>query len=206
MSETLPALDAPNLGREVLFLGSLPMDVPGTTVNLACASSNRAITSGAEAILTGQCDVVLAGGAESLSNVPIRYSKGAQRRLLELNKAKTLPQRLLDLPARGNIVHHRKKIEWCAVIVAHQTRGNPRPGDLSAFGDVALIQRVQVDLTRRQRFGQSHTGFPIIRVGDRREVAEQEFIARVAGNVAICIVDVQISIIQASHHRADRRD
>jgi acetyl-CoA acyltransferase len=70
------------------------MDVPGTTVNLACASSNRAITSGAEAILTGQCDVVLAGGAESLSNVPIRYSKGAQRRLLELNTAKTLPQRV----------------------------------------------------------------------------------------------------------------
>lgn len=90
----VPALHAPNLGREVVFRASLPMTVPGTTVNLACASSNRAITSGAEAILGGQCDVVLAGGAESLSNVPIQYSKGASRRLMELGKAKTLGQKI----------------------------------------------------------------------------------------------------------------
>jgi acetyl-CoA acyltransferase len=90
----VPALDAPNLGREVIFLASLPMHIPGYTVNLACASANRALTAGAEAILTGQAEVVLTGGAESLSNVPIRYSKGAQRRLIELNKAKSLPQRL----------------------------------------------------------------------------------------------------------------
>ena len=58
----VPALHAPNLGREVVFRASLPMTIPGTTVNLACASSNRAITSGAEAILTGQTDVVLSRG------------------------------------------------------------------------------------------------------------------------------------------------
>ncbi len=90
----VPALHAPNLGREVVFRASLPMTIPGTTVNLACASSNRAITSGAEAILGGQLDVVLAGGAESLSNVPIQYSKGAARRLMEFSKAKSLGQRL----------------------------------------------------------------------------------------------------------------
>lgn len=88
------ALHAPNLGREVVFRVSLPRTIPGTTVNLACASSNRAITSGAEAILSGQCDVVLAGGAESLSNVPIQYSKGASRRLVELSKAKSIGQKL----------------------------------------------------------------------------------------------------------------
>jgi acetyl-CoA acyltransferase len=88
------SLHAPNLGREVVFRAGLPATVPGTTVNLACASSNRAITSGAEAILTGQCDVVLAGGAESLSNVPIQYSKGASRRLMEFDKAKNLGQRV----------------------------------------------------------------------------------------------------------------
>lgn len=88
------ALDAPNLGREVVFRASLPMSIPGTSVNLACASSNRAITSGAEAILSGECRVVLAGGAESLSNVPIQYSKGASRRLMEFSKARTVGQRL----------------------------------------------------------------------------------------------------------------
>jgi len=91
------ALYAPNLGREVVFRASLPMSIPGTSVNLACASSNRAITSGAEAILAGECDVVLAGGAESLSNVPIQYSPGASRRLMEFSKAKTVGQRLAVL-------------------------------------------------------------------------------------------------------------
>lgn len=90
----IPALHAPNLGREVVFRTSLPMDVPGTTVNLACASSNRAITFGAEAILTGEAEVVLAGGAESLSNVPIQFSRKASRVFMELNKAKSLPQRV----------------------------------------------------------------------------------------------------------------
>jgi acetyl-CoA acyltransferase len=93
----VPALHAPNLGREVVFRASLPHPIPGTTVNLACASSNRAITSGAEAILTGQCDVVLAGGAESLSNVPIQYPKSGARRLQELVKAKSLGRKLAVL-------------------------------------------------------------------------------------------------------------
>lgn len=89
----VPALHAPNLGREVVFRANLPMTIPGTTVSLACASSNRAITSGAEAILSGQCDVVLAGGAEALSNAPILVSKGASRRLMELSRTKTLGQK-----------------------------------------------------------------------------------------------------------------
>ncbi|HEV7671339.1 MAG TPA: acetyl-CoA C-acyltransferase FadI [Thermoanaerobaculia bacterium] len=90
----IPALHAPNLGREVVFRLSLPHDVVGTTVNLACASSNRAMTFGAEAILAGEAEVVLAGGAESLSNVPILFSKNASRMFMALSKAKTLPQKL----------------------------------------------------------------------------------------------------------------
>ncbi len=93
----VPALYAPNLGREVVFRASLPMTIPGTTVNLACASSNRSITSGAEAILTGQCDVVLTGGAESLSNVPIQYSTAATRILMQFSKAKTVGKKVAVL-------------------------------------------------------------------------------------------------------------
>ena len=90
----MPALNAPNLGREVVFRASLPDKIPGYSVSLACASSNRAITSAAEAILIGQADVALVGGAESLSNVPIRYSQQAAHRLMELSKAKTTGRRL----------------------------------------------------------------------------------------------------------------
>ncbi len=90
----VPALHAPNLGREVAFRASLPAETVGWTVNLACASANRAITSGAQAILSGESEVVLAGGAESISNVPIQVSRAAARNLMALNRAKTVPQRL----------------------------------------------------------------------------------------------------------------
>ena len=90
----VPALHAPNLGREVVFRTSLPMRIPGVTVNLACASSTRAMTFGAGAILSGEADVVLAGGAESLTNVPIQFSRKAARTFVEASKAKTLPQKV----------------------------------------------------------------------------------------------------------------
>lgn len=93
----VPALHAPNLGREVILRLKLPHTITGTTVNLACASSNRAITSGAEAILAGQADVVLAGGAESLSTVPIKYSDNAAQRFMEASKARSLPAKLKTL-------------------------------------------------------------------------------------------------------------
>jgi acetyl-CoA acyltransferase len=90
----VPALHAPNLGREVVFRTSLPMSIPGMTVNLACASSTRAITFAAEAMLAGECEVALAGGAESLTNVPIQFSRRASHAFLELSKARTMGQRL----------------------------------------------------------------------------------------------------------------
>jgi acetyl-CoA acyltransferase len=85
----VPALYAPNLGREVVLRLKLPRTITGTTVNLACASSNRAITCGAEAILAGQAEVVLAGGAESLSTVPITYSRNASQLFIEMSRAKS---------------------------------------------------------------------------------------------------------------------
>jgi acetyl-CoA acyltransferase len=78
----------------VVFRASLPMDIPGVTVNLACASSTRAMTFGAEAILCGETEVVLAGGAESLSNVPIQFSRKAARTFMAASRAKTLPQKV----------------------------------------------------------------------------------------------------------------
>lgn len=89
----VPALHAPNLGREVVLRTSLPQNIPGTTVNLACASSNRAITSGAEAILAGQASVVLAGGAESLSTVPLLYSRNASQQFIKASKARSITKK-----------------------------------------------------------------------------------------------------------------
>jgi acetyl-CoA acyltransferase len=88
------SLRAPNLGREIVFRAGLPMSIPGTTVNLACASSNRALTSGAEAILRGDAEIVLVGGSESLSNVPLTFSKRAAGKFVTLSKAKSTGRKL----------------------------------------------------------------------------------------------------------------
>ena len=89
-----PAPDAPNLGREVVLRSSLPASIPGSTVNLACASSARALVFGAQSILTGESTAVLTGGAESLSNIPVTFGHNAARRLTELDKTKSMKARL----------------------------------------------------------------------------------------------------------------
>ncbi len=84
---------APNIAREV-GLGILPKEVPAHTVSRACASANQAIADGANLIDAGQADVVVAGGAESLTHIPITVSDRLARILVESSKAKSLKDRL----------------------------------------------------------------------------------------------------------------
>src|SRR5436190_22680544 len=56
--------------------GGIPNTVPGTTINKVCASGMKAVMLGAESILLGDNDVVVAGGMESMSNVPYYLDKG----------------------------------------------------------------------------------------------------------------------------------
>ena len=85
---------APNLAREVTLRAGLEARVPAFTVSRACASANQAITSAAEMIGHGYADVVIAGGAESLSDIPILFSKEMRDRLLKLSKARSIGDRL----------------------------------------------------------------------------------------------------------------
>lgn len=63
-----------NLGqapaRQAARFAGLPDNVPATTINKVCASGMKAIMQGAQAIMLGDADVVVAGGMESMSNVP----------------------------------------------------------------------------------------------------------------------------------------
>lgn len=67
-----------NLGqapaRQAALFAGLPNTVPCTTVNKVCASGMKAVMQGAQAIMLGDADVVVAGGMESMSNVPF-YSE-----------------------------------------------------------------------------------------------------------------------------------
>lgn len=67
-----------NVGRMASLLAGLPVTVPGTTVNRLCGSSLDAVVTGSRAIETGDADVVLAGGVESMSRAPWVLPKPAK--------------------------------------------------------------------------------------------------------------------------------
>jgi acetyl-CoA acyltransferase len=85
---------APNLAREVSLLPQFPRDIPAASVNRACASANAAIAIGADQIAAARADVVIAGGAESLSDVPILHSRRFADLLIGLSRARSLGERL----------------------------------------------------------------------------------------------------------------
>ena len=70
-----------NIARIALLLQGFSYETPGYTLNCACASSSQAIIDGANAILQGQAEVVLAGGVESMSNGPyiLDWARWGQR-------------------------------------------------------------------------------------------------------------------------------
>ena len=59
-----------NVGRNYALLAGLPESVPGFTMNRFCSSGLQAIALGAQAIMSGMAEVILAGGVESMSRVP----------------------------------------------------------------------------------------------------------------------------------------
>ncbi|MDH4348612.1 MAG: acetyl-CoA C-acyltransferase, partial [Gemmatimonadota bacterium] len=92
--QVVPSVLAPNVAREVSLLPQLPRTVPAFSVNRACASAGQAISYAADQITLGHADVVLAGGVESLSDIPILHSRRFSQILVDASKAKTLGQRL----------------------------------------------------------------------------------------------------------------
>ncbi|MFW5688179.1 MAG: thiolase family protein [Spirochaetota bacterium] len=85
---------AANIARVIALKAGLPNRVPAFTVHRNCASGMQAITSAAEKILLGYGSVYLAGGVESMTNIPLIYPEEFQDFMRSFRKAKTLGQRL----------------------------------------------------------------------------------------------------------------
>lgn len=62
---------AGNIARTAILAAGWPESVPGTTVTRACGSSQQAVSMAAAAVISGQQDIVIAGGVESMSRVPM---------------------------------------------------------------------------------------------------------------------------------------
>jgi len=90
----IPSVKAPNIAREIILGTGLPTKIPGYSVVKACASANQAITAAADMITRGYADTVIAGGAESISDVPILFSKNMAEALTGAAKAKSLAARV----------------------------------------------------------------------------------------------------------------
>jgi acetyl-CoA acyltransferase len=93
----VPPVQAPNVAREVGLAAGVPPSVPAYSVSRACASANQAITSAAEAISRGYADIMIAGGVEVLSDIPMLLSRRLRDALVGASKAKTVGGRLRAL-------------------------------------------------------------------------------------------------------------
>ncbi|MES1945273.1 acetyl-CoA acetyltransferase [Salinisphaera sp. PC39] len=73
--------EAGNIGRTCALVGGLPLAVPGVTVDRQCGSSQQAVHFAAQAVMSGTQDVVIAGGVETMTQVPIGSAMRAGKEL-----------------------------------------------------------------------------------------------------------------------------
>ncbi|AJH79272.1 MULTISPECIES: thiolase family protein [Heyndrickxia] len=83
---------ASDIARQAALIAGFPIEVPGVTIDRQCGSSQQAVHFAAQAVLSGDMDVVIAGGVESMSRVPI----GSNRSGVQFSKV---------LTAKYNMIH-----------------------------------------------------------------------------------------------------
>ncbi|HET9134655.1 MAG TPA: acetyl-CoA C-acyltransferase, partial [Gemmatimonadales bacterium] len=92
--QVVPSPLIPNVAREVSLLPQFPRTIPAYTLNRACASGAQAIANAADQIVMGNAEVILAGGVEVLSDVPIMHTRKFAQVLQTASKARSLGERL----------------------------------------------------------------------------------------------------------------
>lgn len=114
--------DNRNVGRMSALLAGLPCEVPATTINRLCGSSLDAISIAARAIKSGEADLMIAGGVESMSRAPLVMGKAnspyarnqkmedttmgwrfVNKQLKELYGVETMPQTAENVAEQFNI-------------------------------------------------------------------------------------------------------
>ena len=84
MGNVLQAGQGQNPARQAMIAGGIPKETPAFTINKVCGSGLKAIALGASAIMTGSADVVMAGGQENMSQVPMALPKARWGHRMEL--------------------------------------------------------------------------------------------------------------------------
>ncbi|MEK6688880.1 MAG: acetyl-CoA C-acyltransferase [Gemmatimonadota bacterium] len=92
--QVVPSPLVGNVAREVSLLPQLPRTIPAYSLNRACASAGQAVASAHDQIVQGHADVILAGGVETRSYIPMLHSKRFWEVLVAASRAKRRGQRL----------------------------------------------------------------------------------------------------------------
>ncbi len=90
----VPEISGPNIAREIGLSIGLPYSVDAFSVSRACATSTQSVVSAAQQILAGDADVVIAGGADTLSRPPMTYQDNLVDAMMRANAAKDLQSRV----------------------------------------------------------------------------------------------------------------
>ncbi|XP_015114006.1 trifunctional enzyme subunit beta, mitochondrial [Diachasma alloeum] len=129
-----------NIGREAALAAGYSERTPAHTVTMACISSNVALTTGMGLIASGAYDVVVAGGVEFMSDIPIRHSRPMRNLMVKASKAKSLGQ-TLSLLASIRPKHFVPDLPAVAEFSSGETMGHSGDRLASAFG----ISRAEQD-------------------------------------------------------------
>lgn len=87
-------IEAANVARVISLYSAIPKSKKAYTVHRNCASGFEAVTSAIEKISAGQDEIVIAGGAESMSNAPLVLPKATATLLMKLSRAKSVMEKL----------------------------------------------------------------------------------------------------------------
>ncbi|WP_442506227.1 thiolase family protein [Novipirellula sp. SH528] len=91
--------DSANIARVIALKSGVPMDRIAHTVNRNCASGMESILQGCSILSSGRAKTIVAGGTESMSQIPLLYSRKATEAWMRVARAKTLPQRIAAFAA-----------------------------------------------------------------------------------------------------------
>jgi acetyl-CoA C-acetyltransferase len=84
MGNVLQAGQGQNTARQAMIAAGIPRQTPAFTINKICGSGLKAVALGAQAIMAGQAEVIIAGGQESMSNAPLALTKARWGHRMEL--------------------------------------------------------------------------------------------------------------------------
>ncbi len=86
--------EASNIARVISLLSGIPKEKRAYTISRNCASGIESVTSAAEKITCGLDEIVIAGGTESMSNIPMFYRKETAKKFMQIAKAKSAWEKL----------------------------------------------------------------------------------------------------------------